>query len=170
MSKAINVYSIPELQQTLDEALPGTFARLQYKQRFRLIDTKLGIGYSIAAVAAVSFLLDKKFKFDQVLGYQRVLLAVYAVLSVGFWYFTKYVERGVVYEGSRPNGEKIVVKTRFEKNEPVYLVKFVKDCGAELETRLAANQVFNEAGYLQTDLLFDWLKRQLETLSSKKQQ
>ncbi|QLL32399.1 hypothetical protein HG536_0C05680 [Torulaspora globosa] len=170
MSKAINVYSIPELQQTLDEALPGTFARLQYKRSFRLIDTKLAVGYSIAAVAAVSFLLDKKFQFSEVLGYQQLLLAAYAVLSLAFWYFTRYVEKGVTYEGTKPDGEKITVKTRFANNEPVYLVQFVKEGGAELETRLAANKVFSEAGYLQTDLLFGWLKEQLETLGRKKLQ
>ncbi|QLQ79919.1 hypothetical protein HG537_0C05680 [Torulaspora globosa] len=168
--KAINVYCIGELQQTLDEALPGTFERLGYRQSFRLVDTRLAIGYSIAGVAALSFVLDKKFQFSQVLGYQQLLVTAYAVLSLVLWYFTKYVEKGVTYEGLKSNGEKIVVKTRFEKNEPVYLVKFAKEGTSELETRLAANQVFNEAGYLQTDLLFEWLKAQLETFGSKKQQ
>lgn len=170
MSKAINVYSIPELQQTLDEALPGTFARLQYTQSFGLIDTKLAIGYSIAAVAAVSFLLDKKFKFDEVLSYQKGLLATYAVLSLAFWYFTKYIEKGVTYSGIKPSGEKVVVKARFEKKEPLYLVEFSNGDGKELKTSLSATKVFNEAGFLQTDLLFEWLKDQMEILSSKKAQ
>lgn len=170
MSKAINVYSIPELQQTLDEALPVTFARLQYKQSFKLIDAKLAVGYSISVVAAVSFLVDKKFKFDEVLGWQKLLVAAYAVLSLLFWYFTKYVEKGVTYEGSKLGGDKVAVKTRFEKNEPVYLVEFVKEGGNEIKTGLPVEKVFNEAGYLQTDLLFGWLKEQLEILDSKKEQ
>lgn len=71
MSKPINVYSIPELRQTLDEALPATFARLKYKQSFQLIDAKLVLGYSMAAIAAGSFLLDKKFKYSEVVGCKR---------------------------------------------------------------------------------------------------
>ncbi|CCE91695.1 signal peptidase complex subunit SPC2 TDEL_0D01110 [Torulaspora delbrueckii] len=170
MSKPINVYSIPELRQTLDEALPATFARLKYKQSFQLIDAKLVLGYSMAAIAAGSFLLDKKFKYSQVVGYQKALLVIYGGLSVLYWYFTKYIEKSTVYEGRSPAGEKVSVKTRFEKKEPIYLVDFRLDDKTEVSVGLPATEVFNEAGYLQNELLFQWLERQLKVLSSKKSQ
>lgn len=170
MSKPINVYSIPELRQTLDEALPATFARLKYKQSFQLIDAKLVLGYSMAAIAAGSFLLDKKFKYSEVVGYQKALLVIYGGLSVLYWYFTKYIEKSTVYEGRNPAGEKISVKTRFENKQPIYLVDFRLDDKTEVSVGLPATEVFNEAGYLQNELLFQWLERQLKVLSSKKSQ
>lgn len=168
MSKPINVYSIPELRQTLDEALPGIFARLNYKQHFRLIDVKLAFGYSIAVVAAISFLLDKKFNYDDVLIYQKLLVGLYTILSAVFWYFTKHVEKGITYVGINKDGEKLVVKTHFEKREPVYLIDLIKGGETKLSSGLPVNKVFNEAGYLQSDLLFQWLSEQLKTLDSKK--
>lgn len=170
MSKPINVYSIPELRQTLDEALPATFARLKYRQSFQLIDMKLGLGYLLAAIAAVSFLLDKKFKYSEVLGYQKALVVSYAGLSVLYWFFTKYVEKSTVYVGTSPAGEKVSVKTRFEKGDPIYLVDFCKNDGKAVSVGLAANEVFNEAGYLQNELLFQWLEGEMRILSAKKTQ
>lgn len=170
MSKPINVYAIPELRQALDEALPSTFARLKYKQSFKLIDAKLALGYSMAAVAAVSFLLDKKFKYSEVLAYQKILLVAYGGLSVLYWYFTKYIEKSTIYKGKSPEGKKVSVKTRFEKKEPVYLVDFHQDDNAHLSVGLPVTEVFNEAGYLQNELLFQWLESQLKVLNSKKSQ
>lgn len=168
MSKPINVYSIPELRQTLDEALPGIFMRHEFNQSFRLIDTKLVIGYGIAVVAAASFLLDKKFEFEQVLVYQKILVGSYMVFSTLYWYFTKFVQKGITYEGIDKKGTSIAVKTSFENNEPLYQVTFVTQDAFELKTALPVNKVFNEYGYLQTDLLYQWIGQQLVVLNTKK--
>ncbi|GAV52594.1 hypothetical protein ZYGR_0AG05850 [Zygosaccharomyces rouxii] len=168
MSKPINVYSIPELRQTLDETLPGIFARHEFKQSFRLIDIKLVIGYGIAVVAAASFLLDKKFEFDEVLTYQKILVGSYMILSTVYWYFTKFVQKGITYEGVNKKGTSIAVKTFFENNEPLYHITFMTQGDYDLKTALPVNKVFNEHGYLQTDLLYQWIGEQLTTLETKK--
>ncbi|GCE98672.1 hypothetical protein ZYGM_002403 [Zygosaccharomyces mellis] len=168
MSKPINVYSIPELRQTLDDALPEVFARHELKQSFRLIDTKLVIGYGIALVAAASFLLDKKFEFDEVLLYQKILVGSYVFLSTVYWYFTKFVQKGITYEGVDKKGRSITVKTFFENNEPLYHVTFMTQGDFDLKTALPVNKVFNEQGFLQTDLLYQWIGQQLTTLETKK--
>ncbi|SCU90394.1 LAME_0E08350g1_1 [Lachancea meyersii CBS 8951] len=165
MSKPINVYSTPELRQTLDEALPATFQRLGFKQSFQLIDTKLILGYSIAVVAGISFLLDKKLKYDESLTYQKLLVAAYALLSGVFWCFCKYVEKGVKYSGSSKD-RTIVVKTKMEKYSVDYHVT-VQDEDRSVEVILPANTVFNEAGYLQSDRLFEWFEQQLDSLAKK---
>ncbi|CAI4917234.1 CFC_HP_G0040900.mRNA.1.CDS.1 [Saccharomyces cerevisiae] len=126
-AKPINVYSIPELNQALDEALPSVFARLNYERSYALLDAKLYIGYSIAVVAGLSFFLDKKFERDQIVTYQKLLVGAYFVLSLLFWYFSRFIEKGTVYVGKRRGTkEEIYVKTKFEKNEPLYLVELVQ--------------------------------------------
>lgn len=167
-NKPINVYSIPELRQTLDEALPDVFARHEFKQSFRLIDTKLVIGYGIALVAAASFLLDKKFEFNDVLMYQKILVGSYMVLSTLYWYFTEFVQKGITYEGVNKKGTSIAVKTYFENNEPLYHVDIMTQGKFDLKTALPVNKVFNEHGFLQSDLLYQWIGQQLTTLETKK--
>lgn len=133
-AKPINVYSIPELNQALDEALPSVFARLNYERSYALLDAKLYIGYSIAVVAGLSFFLDKKFERDQIVTYQKLLVGAYFVLSLLFWYFSRFIEKGTVYVGKRRGTkEEIYVKTKFEKNEPLYLVELVQKKGRKLQ-------------------------------------
>lgn len=170
MSKPINVYSTQELRQSLDEALPGIFSRYHYKQSFGLIDTKLLIGYAIALVAGTSFLLDKKFEYQKCLLYQKLLVTAYIALSITYWYFVKYVQKGVTYEGLSEKGNKVSVKTYFENNDPLYHVSFLRGNESEMTTALPANKVFNEAGYLQTDLLYEWVGQQLKVLDAKKKE
>ncbi|AQZ18325.1 SPC2 (YML055W) [Zygosaccharomyces parabailii] len=170
MPKPINVYSTQELRQTLDEALPGVFARYGYKQSFGLIDTKLFIGYASALVAGISFLLDKKFKYEECLPYQVVLVGSYIILSIVYWYFVQYVQKGVTYEGVSKDGNKLSVKTHFENADPLYHVSLLSSDNSEITTALPANKVFTEAGYLQTDLLYEWVGQQLNVLDAKKKQ
>lgn len=173
-AKPINVYSIPELNQTLDEALPSIFARLNYERSYALLDTKLYIGYSIAVVAGLSFFLDKKFERSEIILYQKLLVGAYVVLSLMFWYFTRFVEKGTVYTGkNRDTKEEIYVKTKFEKNEPLYLVELIQkkkgnSSRKDLKTKLEVNKVFNESGYLQNEVLFKWFSEQLNVLATKK--
>ncbi|AJS96724.1 Spc2p [Saccharomyces cerevisiae YJM1463] len=173
-AKPINVYSIPELNQALDEALPSVFARLNYERSYALLDAKLYIGYSIAVVAGLSFFLDKKFERDQIVTYQKLLVGAYFVLSLLFWYFSRFIEKGTVYVGKRRGTkEEIYVKTKFEKNELLYLVELVQkkkgeNSKKELKAKLEVNKVFNESGYLQNDVYFKWFSEQHNVLDTKK--
>ncbi|CAI5021572.1 ANL_collapsed_G0040530.mRNA.1.CDS.1 [Saccharomyces cerevisiae] len=173
-AKPLNVYSIPELNQALDEALPSVFARLNYERSYALLDAKLYIGYSIAVVAGLSFFLDKKFERDQIVTYQKLLVGAYFVLSLLFWYFSRFIEKGTVYVGKRRGTkEEIYVKTKFEKNEPLYLVELVQkkkgeNSKKELKAKLEVNKVFNESGYLQNDAYFKWFSEQHNVLDTKK--
>ncbi|QLG73119.1 hypothetical protein HG535_0E02030 [Zygotorulaspora mrakii] len=170
MSKPINSYSIPELRQTLDESLPVVFAKLNYKQSFGLIDGKLSIGYLIAVVAAASFFLDKKFAYKEVVGYQTLLVGAYTILSIAFWYYTKYVEKGIKYIGIKKDGNRLYVKTDFEDGRPEYQVELKNGKGVELKIALPVNEVFNEAGYLQNNLFYQWVEKQVKNLETKKTQ
>ena len=173
MSKPVNVYSIGEVAQRLDEEVPTVFYRLGYKQTFKLVDTKLIIGYSIAVIAAISFLLDKKFGHNNVIQYQYLLVALYFILSGAFWYFKKFIERSILYTGSNKEKNTIInFKRKSVEGEPIYQsnfnVKFESGEAKTLDVALEINKVFNENGYLQTDLFFQWVKKQMENIESKR--
>lgn len=168
MSKPVNVYSISEVSQNLDENLPELFGRLGYTETFELVDQKLLIGYSIAFVAGVSFLIDKKFVHDDIVHYQQCLVVMYVILSVIFWYFKKYIEKSTVYTGKK-DSKKVKVKTTFQDAEPLYKMTLIDNDNKTVEKSLEINKVFTEAGYLQSDLFLDWIKQQLATLDNKKE-
>lgn len=173
MSKPVNVYSIGEVAQRLDDEVPIMFYRLGYKQSFKLVDTKLIIGYSIAIIAGISFLLDKKFGHNNVLQYQYLLVSAYFILSGAFWYFKQFIEKSTLYTGS--NKEKnttINFKRNIKEGEPLYhttfSVNFKSGETKSLDVVLEINKVFNENGYLQTELFFQWVKKQMENIESKR--
>lgn len=174
MSKPVNVYSIKEVAQRLDDEVPIVFHRLGYKQSFKLIDTKLFLGYSIAVVAGISFILDKKFGHNNVIQYQRILVISYFVLSLLFWYFTKFIEKSTLYIGRKNNkdGTTVTFKRDFKEAVPVYKTVFIlkdkQNQSKSLSVDLQINKVFNENGYLQTDLFFQWVKKQIENIDSKR--
>lgn len=167
MSKPINVYAVPEIRKVLEEEIPSIFSKLGYKQSFTLIDSKLALGYSIIGVAAISFLIDKKMDWANSVEYQKALVGGYMVLCVVYWYFCKFIERGITYEGTNKSG-KIQIKTKFEKYNPSIKVSIYKE-HKSINTELAATSIFTEAGYLQRDLLFEWFKKEVKTFEQKKQ-
>lgn len=149
-------------------ALPAVFSRLGYTQSFALVDTKLIIGYSIVAVAAISFLIDKKIAWDDSILYQKILVGLYFVFCAVFWYFNKFIEKGTTYQGVKKS-DHITVKTKFQPYTPVFKATFADNHGNSLTTELSSTKVFNEEGYLQFDLLYKWFQDQVEILQTKKQ-
>jgi len=168
MSKPVNVYSISEVSQTLNENLPDVLGRLGYTETFELVDQKLLIGYSVAGVAAISFIIDKQFVHKDIVKYQQYLVGFYCGLSVIFWLFKKYVEKSVVYSGKNDT-ETIKVKTSYEDAKPLYTVTLISNNKKTFVSRLEINKVFNKEGYLQSELFMEWVKQQLATLSNKRQ-
>lgn len=167
MSKPINVYAVPEVRKALDEALPEIFSRLGYTQTFKLIDTKLILGYSLVVFAAASFLLDKKLPWEQSKPYQQVLVALYMILSAVQLWFNKFVEKGTVYQGVKKNGT-VSVGAKYKKHSHEFHVSITNRKGRSLELDTTFTKFFNEQGYMQSDILFNWFKEQLEALGSKK--
>lgn len=170
MNAPVNPYSISEVAQRLDDEVPSVFQRLGYKQSFKLIDSKLLIGYSIAIVAAISFLLDKQYGHVNVRGYQTVLFISYLALSSIFWYFKKYVEANIIYSGTKKN-ELVHFKSIFKEGYPIYQVvitKKIDNIEKDLKIDLNIEKMFNEFGYLQSETFYNWVKEQLETFDSKK--
>lgn len=114
---------ILDLKNTTDDALPNYLNSLSFKQSHTLSDTRLALGYSAFAICAATFYWDYAYGFESTKLYTAVAVAIYTLLNgfLTFWIF--YVEKGSVYIGSLPSGEKIAISSSTTKHKPLYQLK-----------------------------------------------
>ncbi|KAH6660292.1 microsomal signal peptidase 25 kDa subunit-domain-containing protein [Truncatella angustata] len=119
----IAVHNLADLKNTSDDAIPNYLNSLKFNQIHTLTDTRLALGYSAFAIAAACFAWDYKFGFESTKYLTAIAVALYTVLNTALTYWIAYVEKGVVYQGLAPSGDKISVATSTKKNVPIYNVK-----------------------------------------------
>lgn len=96
-----------DLKNTSDDAIPNYLNSLKFKQNFSRVDTRLALGYSAFAIAAACFGWDYKFGFENTKYYTAAAVAVYAILNTVLTIWITFVEKGIVYEGIAPSGDKV---------------------------------------------------------------
>jgi hypothetical protein len=96
-----------DLKNTTDDAIPNYLNSLKFKQTHFLTDVRLGLGYSAFLIAAACFAWDYKLGFESTKIYTGVAVALYTILNGGLTLWTMYVEKGVVYQGTSPDGEQV---------------------------------------------------------------
>ncbi|KAF8854475.1 SPC25-domain-containing protein [Acephala macrosclerotiorum] len=121
-AEKISVYSIADLKNTSDDAIPNYLNSLGFKQSHTLIDTRLALGYSAFAICAACFYWDYQFGFDNTKYYTAAAVALYSLLNGALTFWIWAVEKGTVYIGTNKNGDKIQVATKTEKHKPIYNV------------------------------------------------
>lgn len=97
----------PELKNTTDDAIPNYLNSLKFTQSHFYTDVRLGLGYSAFVLAAACFAWDYQFGFDDTKTYTAVAVVVYGILSYALTYWVSDVEKGNVYTGKAPSGEKV---------------------------------------------------------------
>jgi hypothetical protein len=97
----------PDLKNTSDDAIPTYLQSLKFKQNHTLSDIRLAIGYSAFAICAATFYWDYKLGFDATKYYTAAAVVVYACLNSLLTLWIWGVEKGKVYVGSSPNGDKV---------------------------------------------------------------
>lgn len=148
----ITVHNLADLKNTSDDALPNYLNSLKFKQIHTLVDTRLALGYSAFAIAAACFGWDYKFGFESTKWFTAAAVAVYAILNSVLTYWIAFVEKGVVYQGVAPNGDKITIATSTKKNVPIYNMKLTitpKKGGKEstIELKRSFTEWFDSAGH-----------------------
>lgn len=98
---------LADLKNTSDDAIPNYLNSLKFKQIHTLTDTRLALGYSAFAIAGACFAWDYKFGFEDTKYLTAVAVAVYTILNTVLTYWIAYVEKGVIYQGISPSGEKV---------------------------------------------------------------
>ncbi|KAM7190284.1 signal peptidase complex subunit SPC2 [Naviculisporaceae sp. PSN 640] len=113
-----------DLKNTSDDAIPNYLNSLRFTQSHRLTDVRLALGYSAFAIAAACFLWDYKFGFESTKLYTGIAVAIYTILNGILTYWIFNVEKGTIYEGTAPSGEKIRISTSTpNKTVPEYHLK-----------------------------------------------
>ncbi|CAK7232170.1 hypothetical protein SCUCBS95973_008169 [Sporothrix curviconia] len=119
----ISVYSLADLKNTSDDAIPNYLNSLKFTQSHRLTDVRLAIGYGALAVAVACFVWDWKLGFDSTKYYSAAAVVVYTALNGALWLWSRNVEGATVYVGTSPSGETVSIATSVEKYTPVYNVE-----------------------------------------------
>ncbi|KAL1651179.1 hypothetical protein SLS58_000517 [Diplodia intermedia] len=115
----IAVYSVPDLKNTTDDALPNYLNSLKFRQSHSLTDVRLALGYTAVIIAGALFYFDYKFGWDATKAYTGPAVVAYFVLNSAFMYWMYFVEKGTVYSGEK-DGIKLDIASRVEKNMPIY--------------------------------------------------
>ncbi|KYK56943.1 Signal peptidase complex subunit 2 [Drechmeria coniospora] len=121
-TEKISVYNLADLKNTSDDAIPNYLNSLKFKQSHFLADVRLALGYSAVVVAGACFAWDYKFGFESTKIYTVIAVVLYMLLNGALTLWMSMVEKGTVYQGLAPSGEKITISTKANKNDPTYLV------------------------------------------------
>lgn len=126
-AERITVHNLADLKNTSDDAIPNYLNSLKFKQSHTLIDVRLALGYSALLIAGACFAWDYKLGWDDTKYYTAAAVALYTLVNGALTLWIWLVEKGVVYEGTSPSGEKLTISTHTKKNVPEYNVKVTVD-------------------------------------------
>ncbi|TID16446.1 Pre-mRNA-splicing factor ATP-dependent RNA helicase [Venturia nashicola] len=117
----IAVYSVPDLKNTTDDALPNYLTSLKFTPNYQIQDVKLALGYTAVVISAALFYADWKLGWDQTKPYTLPAVVVYFILNGLFTYWIFYVEKGAIFVGEKGD-TKITIATHAKKFDPTYQV------------------------------------------------
>ncbi|KAL6825082.1 microsomal signal peptidase 25 kDa subunit domain-containing protein [Trichoderma camerunense] len=150
-AEKISLYNLADLKNTTDDAIPNYLNSLKFKQTHFLSDVRLGLGYSAFLIAAACFAWDYKLGFEDTKFYTAIAVAVYTILNGVLTFWMMFVEKGVIYQGIAPSGEKITVASATKKLDPTYRLRItVTDKSSKsriIEVAKPFASFFDESGY-----------------------
>ncbi|KAA6409981.1 MAG: microsomal signal peptidase subunit [Lasallia pustulata] len=115
----IAVYSLPDLKNTTDDALPNYLTSLKFKQSHFLTDVRLALGYTAVIVSAITFYCDYQLGWDATKAYTLWAVLAYFALNSALTYWIWAVERGTVFVGER-QGTQVSISSSVTKHTPIY--------------------------------------------------
>lgn len=120
----IAVYSIPDLKNTTDDALPNYLTSLKFKQSYFLTDVRLTLGYSAVIIAAITFYADYKLGWDKTKYWTFWAVLAYFSLNGALTFWIWGMEKGKVFAGEvdHPSvGRKsLSIASSVAKHTPIY--------------------------------------------------
>ncbi|KAL8842725.1 MAG: hypothetical protein Q9170_000381 [Blastenia crenularia] len=96
-SPKISVYSLSDLKNTTDDALPNYLTSLKFQQSHYLADVRLGLGYSAVVIAAVTFYADYKLGWDATKVWTMWAVIAYFILNGALTYWIWVVEKAAPF-------------------------------------------------------------------------
>ncbi|KAL8733963.1 MAG: hypothetical protein Q9166_001724 [cf. Caloplaca sp. 2 TL-2023] len=115
----ISVYSLSDLKNTTDDALPNYLTSLKFQQSHFLADVRLALGYSAVVIAAVTFYADYKLGWDATKYWTFWAVIAYFILNGALTYWIWGVEKGKIFTGEI-NDTLISIASSVTKHKPIY--------------------------------------------------
>ncbi|MCJ1265200.1 hypothetical protein MMC22_005075 [Lobaria immixta] len=115
----IAVYSLPDLKNTTDDALPNYLTSLKFKQSHFLTDVRLALGYTAVVIAAITFGLDYKLGWDKTKGLTLWAVIAYFILNGALTYWIWGIEKGKIFTGENDHAL-LTIASSVTKHTPVY--------------------------------------------------
>lgn len=113
----IAVYSVPDLKNTTDDALPNYLTSLKFTPNYQIQDVKLALGYTAVAISAALFYADWKLGWDQTKAYTLPAVVVYFLLNGIFTYWIFYVEKGAIFVGEKSDSKVCLSFSSFQSQK-----------------------------------------------------
>ncbi|MCJ1315378.1 hypothetical protein MMC15_000697 [Xylographa vitiligo] len=120
MASPIAVYSLPDLKNTTDDALPNYLTSLDFRQSHFLTDVRLVLGYSAVIIAAITFAFDYKRGWNETKGYTYWAVVAYFLLNGALTFWIWFAEKGKIFQGATQNGTLLTIASSVAKHNPTY--------------------------------------------------
>jgi len=167
----ISVYSVPDLKNTTDDALPNYLSSLKFKQDHYYTDIRLALGYAAVVIAGVLFYFDWTLGWDKTKAYTLPAVVIYFILNTAFTYWIWFVEKGSIFVGER-QGTKIIISTSSDKHIPIYnlTVRITKSKNPassgweELKVKAPFTRWFTSDGHFVAKPFQQWLASEVPAI------
>ncbi|KAI9747159.1 MAG: hypothetical protein M1815_004550 [Lichina confinis] len=120
-SPKIAVYSVADLKNTTDDALPNYLNSLKFKQSHYFSDVRHALGFTAVFIAAATFYLDYVYGWEKTKAGTTWAVIAYFVLNGALTLWIWLVESGSVYSGEL-KGTQLHIESRAEKHNPTYFI------------------------------------------------
>ncbi|KAL8670991.1 MAG: hypothetical protein Q9168_004483 [Polycauliona sp. 1 TL-2023] len=160
----ISVYSLSDLKNTTDDALPNYLTSLKFKQSHFLADVRLALGYSAVAIAGAIFYADYKLGWDATKYWTLWAVSAYFILNGALTYWIWGVEKGKIFTGEI--GDTLVsIASSVTKHKPIYnlQVRYEKLGEEPKKLKISApfTRWFDSDGYFVATPFQQWLATEI---------
>ncbi|KAL8695655.1 MAG: hypothetical protein Q9224_003258 [Gallowayella concinna] len=163
-SPKISVYSLSDLKNTTDDALPNYLTSLKFQQSHFLADVRLALGYSAVVIAGVTFYADYKLGWDATKYWTFWAVLAYFILNGALTYWIWAVEKGKIFTGEI-NNTLISIASSVTKHKPIYnlQVRYNEPGKKPQVLKLSApfTRWFDSDGYFVATPFQHWLATQI---------
>ncbi|KAI4250774.1 MAG: hypothetical protein LQ352_005260 [Teloschistes flavicans] len=163
----ISVYSLSDLKNTTDDALPNYLTSLKFKQSHFLTDVRLGLGYSAVAIAGITFYADHKLGWDATKYWTLLAVVAYFILNGALTYWIWGVEKGKIFTGEI-NDTLISIASSVNKHKPIYnlRVRYEEQGKKPRQLNISApfTRWFDSDGYFVATPFQQWLASEIPVI------
>ncbi|MCJ1449809.1 hypothetical protein MMC28_000137 [Mycoblastus sanguinarius] len=169
-TQKIAVYSLPDLKNTTDDALPNYLISLKFKQSHFLTDVRLALGYTAVLIAATTFYADYQLGWEKTKAGTFWAVLIYFILNGALTFWIWGVEKGQVFVGELEHSSEgrcvqLSIASNVTKHTPLYnlTVRHTNGKGEETKTQLSApfSRWFDVNGFFVAKPFQQWLASEI---------